>query len=190
MFYLSHLTSLVTKKACQSKFPRQDVDQTHDANLGCCRAVVPLPFDFYRYKKGVPIEISSPRCRPNTWCKPRLLYGCCASPIWLLSLQKRRANRNFLAKMSAKHMMQTSVVVGLLYLSHLPFIVPKKRRLNRLFWPRCRPNINFLLPGLTWISFPGNKPLYVWLVHICFTYHDHSSFLHIDWKKMLRGTHN
>ena len=54
LFYLSHLTSIVPKKACQSKFPRQDVDQTHDANLGCCRAVVPLPFAFYRSKEKAP----------------------------------------------------------------------------------------------------------------------------------------
>ena len=53
-FYLSHLTSIVPKKACQSTFPRQDVDQTHDANLGCCRAVVPLPFACYRSKEKAP----------------------------------------------------------------------------------------------------------------------------------------
>jgi hypothetical protein len=92
----------------------------------------------------------------DIYCYPVLaLWSSC----FLKQFQKRRANRNFLAKMSTKHMMQTSVVVGLLCLSHLPFIVPKKRRLNRLFSPRCRPNINFLLPGLTWPSFPGNKPI-------------------------------
>ena len=54
LFYLSYMTSIVTKKACQSNFPRQDVDQTHDANFGCCRTVVPLPFAFYRSKEKAP----------------------------------------------------------------------------------------------------------------------------------------
>ena len=53
-------------------------------------------------------------------------------------------------KMSPKHMKQPSVVLGLLCLSHLPFIVPKNRRLSRLFSPRCRPTINVLIRGLTW----------------------------------------
>ena len=43
-----------SKKACQSKFPRQDVDQTHDANLGCCRTAVPLQFSFYCSKEKAP----------------------------------------------------------------------------------------------------------------------------------------
>jgi hypothetical protein len=45
---------IVPRKACQSEFPRQDVDQTHDANLGCWRAGVSLPFAFFRSKEKAP----------------------------------------------------------------------------------------------------------------------------------------
>ena len=71
------------------------LSSAHAADPCCCRAVLPFPFDFCRSKKGVPIEISSPRCRPNTWCKPRLLWGCCASPICLLSFQRKGASIDF-----------------------------------------------------------------------------------------------